>query len=38
MSATDYSHKTPFGEEASKFSVSDWVGVDYEVSDDEFLK
>lgn len=38
VSATDYSHGTPFGEEATEFSDFDCVGVDYEVRNYELLK
>lgn len=38
VSATDYSHGTLFGEEATGFSDSGCVGVDYEVRNDELLK
>lgn len=38
VSAADYSHGTPFGEGAAKFSDSDCAVVDYEVRNDELLK
>lgn len=38
VSAADYSHGTPFGEEASRFSDSQLCRVDYEVRNSELLK
>lgn len=38
VSEADYSHRSPFGEEATEFSDSGCVEVDYEVRNDELLK
>ena len=38
VSATDYSHGMPFGEEVAEFSDSECVGVDYEVRNNELLQ
>lgn len=38
VSAADYSHGTPFGEEDTEFSDSGCVGVDYGVRNNELLK